>query len=290
MTQLNPVPINAIAKLATDVGETLFGGDQQNDIDSQLVSRVWTPLDGPSSGELQPADLWSSIASNARDDGEAGYAVLARHISFSIHAAGIRLRDASDGYQAQVFAAIEANRKTGDRFTNIPVADLHLAFHSVLSELASARDYLAAVLANRLGAPARIDAMNRLADWLSASSRAQHRSDPVIKEMLEAFDAASANPWLHKLTEYRNTFLHRRPLGSQESSQFLRYSIEEHSDILFPKIELPLSENDPFAPGQDALKHFIGFYRELTGLARLAANHAPFDAAPPHFVVSENAH
>lgn len=288
MKSLNPTPINGISTLASEVGETLFGGDQQNDVDKQLISRVWTPLDGPSKVEMQPADLWSCISSNAYDAGDKDYAVLARHISFSVHAAGIRLRDASDGFQAQLFAAIDAKRKTGERYTNIPVADIHLAFHSVLSELASARDYLATALASRLGAPARIDALNRFSDWLAAPSRSHHRTEPVIKEMLQALDTKSTNPWLHMLTEYRNTFLHRRPLGSQQSSQFLIYSIYERRQIPFPKVELPLGDNDAFAPGTDALKHFIGIYREMTGFARLAAQHAPYDSSPKHFMVSDD--
>lgn len=283
-SQLKALPINKISQMACLIDETLFGGDQQNDVDKQLISRSWTPLDGPVTG-MQPADMWSSIASNALDAGEQSYSTLARHIAFSIHAAGIRLRDASDGYQAQLFGAIESRRKSGERFSNIPMADLYLAFHSVLSELASARDYIATALADRIGAPSRIDAMNRFVDWLSASSRASYRNNPVIKEMLEAHEPSSANPWLHRLTEYRNTFLHRRPLGSTESVQFLRYSIVEKQRISFPKIELPLADSDPFASGQDALKNFIGLYREMTKLARLAANHSPFDASPPLFVV-----
>lgn len=284
-TQLNPIPINGIAALANEVGETLFGGDEQSDVDKQLISRIWTPLDGPKGTELQPADLWSCIASNAHEAGDDGYAVLARHIAFSIHAAGIRLRDASDGFQAQLFAAIEAGRKTGERYTNIPVADIHLAFHSVLSELASARDYIATALASRLGAPARIDALNRFVDWLEAASRSHHREEPVVKEMLEALDTSAVQPWLHMLTEYRNTFLHRRPLGSQKSSQFLIYSIREKNEIQYPKIELPLGDNDAFAPGVDALKHFIDIYRQMTIFARLAAEHAPYDASPQHFTI-----
>lgn len=288
IAQLSPAPINGIARLANDIEETLFGGDQQSGIGKNLVSRIWTPIDGPTSGSLQPADLWSSIASSADEDGAAAYSNLARHIGFSIHAAGIRLRDASDGYQAQLFSAIQDGNEHGQRFTNIPVADIHLAFHSVLSELASARDYLAMSLAHSLGAPARIDAMNRLADWLSASSRAEYGTRPVLREMLEAYDPSSATPWLYQLGEYRNTFLHRRPMASQLSSQFLRYEIVERNDISFPKIVLPLSDDDPFAPGKDALKQFINFYRQMTALARLAANHAPHEASPPHFVVTDS--
>ena len=285
MRQIAPMPIDRIDRLARNVGLQLFGGDDQSGLETPLITRVWTPLDGPSDGSLQPADVWGAIAGNADDAGDTAYATLARHISFSLTAAGIRLRDASEGYQAQLMGALHDKREPGMRFSSIPMRDLQLAFHSVLSELASARDYLAAVLASKLGAPPKVDAMNRFAEWLGASSREELRSRPVVKEMLAAYDSTSANPWLHQLTEYRNLFLHRRPLGSPSASQFLRYDVVMKDGIAFPRIEMPLSEGDPSAPGMDALTRFIELYRATTGLLKLAADHAPYDASPPTFVV-----
>jgi hypothetical protein len=234
---------------------------------------------------MQPADLWSAIAGTADEAGDGDYATLARHISFSLHAAGIRLRDASDGYRAQLINAIHEGQEAGRRFSNIPMRDLQLAFHSVLSELASARDYLAAALASKLGAPARVDALNRLAEWLEAASRADLRERPVVREMLAAYDPTSASPWLHQLTEYRNVFLHRRPLGAQSASQFLRYEIVMQKGVGYPRIEMPLGAEDPSAPGQDALTRFIDLYRAMTDLLRAAAANAPYESALPNFVV-----
>lgn len=284
---LAPRPIQQIAALANAVGLDLFGGDQQSGLEGPLVSRIWTPLDGPHAGGLQPADLWRAIARNADEAGDTEYALLARHISYSLTAAGIRLRDASDGYHAQLMAAIQSDATNGDRFSNIPMRDLQLAFHSVLSELASTRDYLAASVALKLGAPTKIDAMNRFKEWVSAASRAHLATGPTAAAMLTAYDLGSADPWLHQLTEYRNLYLHRMPLGSATSAApaLLTYTIVEHAGVGFPCITMPLDASDPSAPGQDALVRFLQLYRAMTRLVKLAADHAPYDTSMPVFVV-----
>jgi hypothetical protein len=285
MRQHAPLPIGGIADLAKEVGLDLFGGDQQSNLETPLLSRIWTPFDGPHDGGLQLTDIWRAIARNAEKAGDAAYGLLAGHMAFSLFAAGIRLRDASDGYQAQLLDALHEGRQAGGRFSNIPMYDLHLAFHSVLSELASARDYLAAALAIKLGAPSKIDAMNRFADWLGAASRAEFRDGPVVRQMLDAYDPGSADPWLHQLTEYRNLFLHRRPMGSTTSPQFLVYDVVEREEVLYPRISMPLDATDPSAPGQDALTRFIQLYRAMARLMKLAADHAPYGAAIETFVV-----
>lgn len=281
--QLAPRPIQQVAAIATGVGGTLFGGDEMTGMGTPLLSRVWTPLDGPGPGKPQPADKWGAIAGNAGDAGDEAYAELAGHIAFSLTAAGIRLRDASDHHHDQLMAALAEGKSSGNRFTNIPVSDLQLAFHSVLSELASARDYLAKMLAVALCAPARVDALARLKDWLDASSRANLRTTPVVSDMLAAYDPASPDPWLHELTEYRNLFLHRQPMG-RRGAGWLQYQEREHDGLIVPTVTMPLAEDDPFAPGADALLRFVGLHRKMTNLLNKAADVAPHPATFPRFV------
>jgi hypothetical protein len=249
--ELDPRPISAIADICTTHGLELFGLDELSGMGTPMISRSWRSLNGPDRGEVQPAELWGVIAFNADQDGDARYANLARNIAFSLQAASIRLRDASDHYNDQLMAAVARKERAGHRFSNIPMMDLKLAFHSVLSELASARDYLAAVLAYELRAPGKIDAMNRFADWLGAASRADLRTRPVIAEMLAAYDKTAPDPWLFQLTEYRNLFLHRQPLSSA-AAQWLRYEEKLVAPFVYPYIEMPLGVDDPSAPGQDA--------------------------------------
>lgn len=281
--QLTPKPIQHVAAIAAGIGGTLFGGDEMTGMETPLLSRVWTPLDGPGPGKPQPADKWSAIAGNAADAGDEPYAELAGHIAFSLTAAGIRLRDASDHHHDQLMAALAERKSSGNRFTNIPINDLRLAFHSVLSELASARDYLAKTLAIALGAPVRIDSLARLKDWLDASSKAQLRATPVVSDMLAAYDPAGPDPWLHELTEYRNLFLHRQPIG-RRGANWLRYEEREHDGLTIPIVTMPLSDDDPFAPGADALLRFVILHRKMTGLLDQAADAAPHPATFPHFV------
>lgn len=283
--KLDAKPIQHVEALASALNIELFGGDQLSGLEGPLVSRVWTPLHGPHRGGLQPADLWRAIARNAENAGDTPYATLARHIAYSLTAAGIRLRDASDCYHAQLMAAIHSSTKSGSRFANIPMQDLELAFHSVLSELASARDYLAALIAAKLGAPAKVDAMNRFSEWASAQDRAHLAAGPVASAMLNAYDADSADPWLHRLTKYRNLYTHRQPLGSGDSPSQLVYETVEHAGFVFPRITMPLAPSDPMAQGQDALTHFLQLYRKMTQLIELAANHAPYDTTLLNFTV-----
>jgi hypothetical protein len=278
-TALHPTSINNLHALAKAIEAELFGGDEISGMNTPLLSRSWTPLNGPTEkGKFQPAVLWGAIAANADKAGDKKYANLARHIAFSLRAAGIRLRDASDHHHNQLMAAIASKRPVGERFMNIPMEDLHLAFHSVLSELASARDYLAAALAEKLGAPEKIDALNRFSDWMKPLSKAEMRDQPVVKDMLAAYDSGGADPWLFQLTEYRNLFLHRQPIGSSGAARWLRYVERQHNGLTCPLIEMPLGDDDPFAPGGDALTRFVGLYRRMTSLLDLAAKHAAYES------------
>jgi hypothetical protein len=283
---LNALPIDQVRALVARIGAEVFGGNEISGLGTPLLSRSWSPLDAEHDGQMQPAITWSLIAGTAHRSGDDGYASLASNLSHSLHAAGIGLRDASDCYDIQLRAAIAEKRKAATRFSNIPMLDLQLAFHSVLSELASARDYLAAALAMKLGALAKVDALNRFADWLKPSTRVEIRAAPVVSEMLKAYDKGSTDPWLYELTEYRNLFLHRQPLGAASGAKMLRYDETEVDGFIYPTIAFPLGDTDQFAPGIDALLRFVGLYRQMTALARLAAIHAPYEAKMQHFVAS----
>lgn len=286
LVSLKPMPIQRIDGAATELGELLFGGDEIAVIDAPLVSRVWTPLNGPHQGGLQAADVWGCIASNAADAGDEAYASVSSNIAHSLRAAGIRLRDASDGLHKQLIAAHARGVEDGGRFTNLAATDVHLAFHSVLTELASARDYLAAALGSRIGAPSNIDAMSKLARWLSKSANAAHASAPVIVEALAAYDRSAADPWLFELTEYRNQFVHRSPFGAGEDGHLFQFTIKKIGQLEAPLLHIPLSDEDQWAPGEDAFKRFILLYRRMNDLLAFAAANAPYDSSPPHFIIS----
>jgi hypothetical protein len=125
------------------MGVRLFGADEITAHDPNLPARIWTPLLGPPLLAHSASDTWGMIKSTARMAGDDAYAGLAGNLAVGLRAAGLQLRNASDEYYKQLVAALASGRGVGLRFKNIPMIDLHLAFHSALSEMTSARDYLA---------------------------------------------------------------------------------------------------------------------------------------------------
>lgn len=279
---LKSLPIEVIGQIARQIGLTIMGGDQIDDFDGPLPSRAWAPLGG--SGERQPqaADMWSSIAFHAHESGNVEYARLAQNIACSFRAAGIRLRDASDGYHTQLRAALITGREAGSRFSNVPLADIHLAFHSVLTELASTRDYLAGLIARKLGANSKTDSMRKLADWLKKPAQQSVHRSTVISGMLRAYDKAAPDPWLFELTDYRNKFIHRGPLGTSECR--LVFELRQMGTRHYHVMTLPLPNDDAWAPGADALAKFLQLFRNMEALLKRAAAEAPYSAEPPELV------
>lgn len=280
---LRPMQLGQLMEFVQAFGGRVFGGDAISNYKSVLPTRIWTPLPKPPKGRLQPADEWGVIAHAAARAGDNKASKLATHISFSLRAAGIRLRDASDQYYKQLVAALENGTKIGTQFANVPLADLYLAFHSLLSEMGSARDYLAAELARRVGAPTKVDSLARLAGWASADIAAR----PDIAAMLEAFRKSSADPWLYHLTDYRNLFLHREPIGSNKFAQLLRLGEREADGLRIPVIELAIHAAPDSNDKCEALERFVDFHQRLLTLAAVIADTSPYKATPPHIVIGE---
>lgn len=103
--------------------------------------------------------------------------------------------------------------------------------------------------------------------------------------MLEAFSKSSADPWLYHLTDYRNLFLHREPIGSNKLAQLLRLGESEAGCLRIPVIELAI----PAAPDSDhkceALERFVDLHQRLLTLAAMVVDTSGYMATPPHIVV-----
>lgn len=276
-----------VSRLGAEMGPALFGIDEIAAIDPLLPTRLWRPLLGLPGDNPLPSDSWGMIASSARAARDNVYASLASNLSASLQAAGLQLRNASDEYHKQLVAALSRGRKVGARFANLAMVDLHLAFHATLTEMASARDYLARVAARRVSAPSRIDALNRLREWAGKATSATALSDPLVIHLLEASDASSTDPWLSDITEYRNLFLHREHIGAGRMAN--RLVVQETQSRVGPVRTLVMAIN--VRPGVeatcDALTRFADLYVRLGRLAVLAASLAPYEAKPPEFVVAD---
>lgn len=282
---LGVVPDNMLGVCATEMGQEVFGIEEQS-IDFDVPARLWRPSPNRSSTPFMAADRWGFVASQAHRSGDAEYAGLAASISTSLRAAGVQLRNVSDCYHDQLLGAVLRKATAGNRFANIALTELHMACHGVTAEMGSARDYLACVAARRVGAPAKIDALNRLADWVAKSANATAAGDPLVNVMVSAFDAKGSDPWLWELGEYRNTFLHRLPLGLSERAK--RLTLRERDTRHGPVQSIEMEIEAPIGSGQfeDALTRFAKLAGKLEQLAHDAVSLARYPAEPPVFVAS----
>lgn len=280
---IGPVPDTHIQALCRDLGVEVFGADEISLADSELLTRVWHPFLQTSG--LRPADKWAGISHAARHRGDDSYSKLARNLAISLRAADIRLRDASDEYQRQLRSALTRGAKPGSRFWNIALTDLHLAFHSLLAELASARDYFSAIAGRHIDAPEKkSDSLARLIDWTDAASRRHLRSDPLVSPLVAGWDETSEDRWLYDLGEYRNLFLHREPMGAGLgadgvliSERHCRYGI-----IRTMRMEIPIRPDA--SKRVEALERFLYLYRRLLDLLGEMADSALYPVEPPRIL------
>ncbi|NWE53321.1 hypothetical protein [Brevundimonas sp. P7753] len=277
-------PRNEIDRFAGLAGLRVIGGDQVSGAEGPLPARFWTPQYGPAR-QFSPADEWGSIAIAAARSKDYRVAEMARKIAVSLTAAGIRVRDASDAYHAQLVDALIAKKAVGSRFANTALLDLFLDFHSLLSEMASARDYIAEYAGHKLGAPTRVDALNRFEDWVTAESRRDKAADPLAIALVGSREVGAPNAWLGELTGYRNLVLHKTPLAAMSDTARLTLAERQVEEISVRLIEVHIPDIANEGATCEALTKFVSLHERLLELAGLAADQAGYSAAPPSFVV-----
>mgnify|MGYP000427481395 CR=1 FL=1 len=279
--EIGPFPESQITKVASELGVRAFGADEIILDDPHLLTRVWEPFVGLKPLPGLPTELWGNIAHHASRAGDENYATLARYITVCLRAADIRLRDISDGYGAQLLSALVNGTKVGHRFENIPLADLHLAIHSLVAEMGAARDYLAALVGHQLGAPSTKDSLARLIDWLSADARSEEAKDPAARLLMAGWNDET-DPWLKQLTGYRNLFLHRGPMGARgiESAPRLEAFASPYGEVR--TLILPIPRSSESEHTVDALTQFVRLHWQMF---RLAADLAGRASYPMHSVV-----
>jgi hypothetical protein len=133
---IGEIPDEQIGDLGRAMGLTLLGADSISGFDTPLPTRIWTPLVGPPRLMHAASDTWGMNSSQARIAGDGVFGKLASNVAVSLRAAGLQLRNASDEYHKQLLAALISDKSINRRFQNAPMDDLHLAFHSVLTEMA----------------------------------------------------------------------------------------------------------------------------------------------------------
>lgn len=280
-----PFPRSEIDRFASLAGLRVIGGEQISDLYGPLPTRIWTPLYETQAPAGSAADLWAAIAAAASRSGDVRGASIARNIAVTLNAASVRVRDASDCYNTQLLAALMRQQTVGRRFRNVPALDLLLAFHSLLSEMASARDHIAAFAGLQLGAPDSVDALNRFEAWAGAESRKDKAAAPLAAALLGSREPGASNAWLRELTEYRNLVIHKTPLAAIPEAGALIVVERQVELMAIRTIEMQIPDFSDAGRSCDALTKLVGLHENLLALARLAAEQAAYSTAPPAFIV-----
>lgn len=234
---------------------------------------------------LGAADSWATIGHQAAKASDTRYAETASYISATLRAAGLRLRDVSNGYHDQLNWALAEKRVPGSWFSNAALQDLYADFHSLASELSSARDHVAMVAALHVGAPDRIDSLSRLEDWIEKPANQSHAANPMVHVLLDALGSKAVPGWLRIMGDLRNEMLHRIPMSANRSVAGLVLEQTQTSLGMVSKIRLaePLSKTPLSEQQQDPLIDLSQFSASLEVLCKAIWKHAKYPAEPLQF-------
>ncbi len=249
------------------------------------------PMDVWESGRRHPvsalnaADSWGAIAHQATEAGDIDYANSATYVSVCLKIAGLRLRDVASGYHDQLNWALSANSKPGLWFANAALLDLYADFHSLASELSSARDHLARIAAIHCGAPDKIDCLSRLEDWANRPVNFAALKEPLVALLLSASGTEISPNWLRRLGTLRNQMLHRTPMAANKNvAGLVVHEIETNlgkirTIRLAERIMItPLNQQDP-----DPLIEFATLSAHFETLCRSAIAMVMYPAMIPTF-------
>ena len=263
-------------------GCVMAGVNQRHDTGRPTRSEVWRPDVPLSSLRLHAGDSWGALAHVARVNGDQQFSDLARYVSVSVHAAGVRLRDLADAHHEQLRWALIEGKKPGVRFSNTAMADLHLAFHSLAGELYSARDHLAHVAAVGCNAPKKVDGMGRLEEWLTNSANAAAANNPLVALLFANMGTKGAPGWLRILGEFRNTVMHRQPMGANPAAGGL--CVAESMTRTGPLRTIRLVPMNAAIQGPDPFVELVGLYKQFETLAIEATACVPYKVDLPRVV------
>ena len=242
---------------------------------------VWESGAHDKANNLSAADSWNAVAYQASEAGDDEYADCATYISVCLRVAGLRLRDVSNKYHDQLKWALAGGRNIGTWFSNVALLDLYADFHSLASELSSARDHLARIAAIHAGAPDSVDSLARLEGWIKKSGNRHCSSEPIVASLQSASGEKGRPNWLRRLGSIRNEMLHRVPMGADKSVSALTLEVGNTScgevvTIRLGEPQVPLDNQSP-----DPLFEFSQLASSLEQLCRTACKSAKYPAVLP---------
>lgn len=244
---------------------------------------VWEPGQRDPSNGLHAADSWSAIAHQAELNGDSEYANSASYVSVCLKVAGLRLRDLSNKYNAQLKWALGSRKALGTWFSNAALLDLYADCHSLVSELSSARDHLARIAAIHVGAPDRIDSLARLEEWTNKLSNHSHATSPLVHGLLSASGTKENPNWLRRLGEIRNEMLHQLPMAANQrvSALTLQESLTTQGPIRTIRLGDPSSNTPLVNQAPDPLVELSQLSTNLEHVCRASWKAAKYPALLP---------
>lgn len=279
-----PMSFEFACGLARKAGSYFVGVNQIHAKDGPERSEFWYPTPGNAPSQEQSSDSWAAIAHQAHEAQDETFADIARYLSISMRSAGWRLREVSRLHHEQLQWSLLSARRSGSRFSNVPIFDLYLAVHSLVAEMCAARDYLAQVAAMRVVAKPGTDSLARLCSWLEKAANAPARRDPMVALLLAANGSSDAPKWLAELGEMRNTFMHRQPMAANPDAAALLYRIVQTRGGPIPTIRLSrFSRGEPIVDGEDPFVSLLRHWHSLEELSRASIPFARYSAVHPHF-------
>lgn len=252
----------------------------------------WAPIvPGRQNHMLGPSDLWINISSNlatkrsgispiadafptretiaAMRDDRSDEEWLALSLGLSLRSMDISVEQISEFYNEQLADLISAGLTDGRQSGRAGDQALFSHVHSFFLHLGAARDYLAALIAIRLGkSPQKVDSMTRLVEVL----RARHFGTDSLLDLMKVkkfIEPNSEKPnryavsgWLKEASDLRNQLVHRRPYGARHVEQFGHLvPIAAEAGLYRYVRPILIEENSE----RDAIDVVVAHYRQSTG-------------------------
>ncbi|RCW21575.1 hypothetical protein DFR48_110164 [Ciceribacter lividus] len=295
---------SAMQQFLLERGLQFVAFERMNWIDGAYTS-FWSPrIPGQTNFFRGPADLWHSMSSNigqvrgkpqlaalsnptleqlaeildARTEPER----LAQSIALSLRNVDTSVRGIFEFYHEELTNLLAHGQTDGTSSASMRDQVLFAHIHAFFLHLGSARDYLAALIAFRLGHdPHNVDSLTKLLKVIGA---ADVTGEPLL-ELLSSrgciaprrnnsskFEQAG---WLWQATDQRNELTHRRTFGDLFSERRGHLTAVDLDDGLYRYVR-PLGGS---YPADDTLDAILEHYANVNELFFTAAGVAGYDAS-----------
>jgi hypothetical protein len=274
-------------------------------IDGDYLSS-WKAIDpGVNNHFRGPADLWSSITHNLSTERSAQLSQsdlklthkkiaeildsrlfnenVSKSISLSLRNIDISIEEITSHYNQQLVSLLAAGVIDERRVSTTQDHTLFAHVHSFFVHLAAARDYLATLIALKIGMdPNKIDCMARLLKDVRTS---HFEGEPLLKLLQSKgllqpapgkLNKWEASGWLKAVTEVRNELTHRRPYGSKYV-EGAGYVVEVSKKAGIFRYFRPMLEEN--GSEKDILDLIVANYKNATSFFRECAKASGMDSA-----------